>query len=394
MLTLAFCALAWSFLAAQSDYKPMLELTRFRWINGWYDNNMGKELNYMYDTVVENRQLKVYNFHHEGWAFLNNREYLREDVQERKVWQCYPGNDTIPYSEFLLYDFSLEPGDTLSLDYQSPDTFRLEYVHHIDTVQLLDGPHRRIVVYLWWEGSNYASVNGNQHYYDIIEGVGNLYMPLYSKTQSWYFTPLCAWRGDQPVVGACEVAQINCGAITIDSLINFNDYFQIQLSYGQSDWPVYAYKLMVMNMAGDTLAMSLYSSGNIQPNETVTDWIDTRENVTDLPNPARVIIIDQLTQQQCEVLFTTTGLRHTPVSEWLKVYPNPSDGQFQVEVPDDFEVARIDLFDAQGRNCAIQADRNTATLRITTGQLKPGIYSLLLLSTDGKTSAARILVGR
>ncbi|MBK8706483.1 MAG: T9SS type A sorting domain-containing protein [Saprospiraceae bacterium] len=396
MLTLALSPVALHFVTAQSDYRPMLELTRFRWINGWYDNNMGKELNYLYDTTVENRQLKVYRFDHEGWSFQNSLYYFREDVQEKKVWQCYTGNDTIPYAEYLLYDFSLQTGDTLDIDYQDPEHFKLIYVHHVDTIQLLDGPYRRIAVYRWWEGSTYPSLNGNQPYYDLVEGVGNLYMPFYSEAQAWdMFTPICAWRGDIPVTGDCEIAQINCDALQIDSLsFESPGTFYLQMSYGQADWPIHASKLMILSEQGDTLAFSNYSSGNLLPNETIEGWIWTEDIIPVLPDLVRVIVIDQLTQQQCEILFGTTGLDDTPGRELLRVYPNPAAGEFQVELPAGFEVAGILLFDAQGRRYAVEANKDAASLRIVVGNIPPGMYSLTLLAADGSSRIARVAIAR
>jgi len=395
MLTLALSPLALHFVTAQSDYRPMLELTRFRWINGWYDNNMGKELNYLYDTTVENRQLKVYRFDHEGWSFQNSLYYFREDVQEKKVWQCYTGNDTIPYSEYLLYDFSLQTGDTLSFDYQGPGNFRLEYVHHVDTIQLLDGPYRRIAVYRWWEGSNYPTLNGNYPYYDLVEGVGNLYMPLYADAQPWdMFTPICAWRGDIPVTGACEMAQINCDVLHIDSMSLESGAIYVKLSYGQADWPIYAYKIFLLNEQGDTLVASSYSPGHLQPNNTVEDWMWDEGEINVLPNPVRVIVKDQLTNQQCEILYGTTGLNNTPERELLRVYPNPAAGEFQVELPAGFEVAGIQLFDAQGRRYAVEANKDATSLRIAVGNIPPGMYSLTLLAADGSSHIARVAIAR
>lgn len=394
MLTLALSSIALNFLAAQSDYRPMLEITRFRWINGWYDNYSGKELNYLYDTLVENRQLKVYYFHHEKYPYQNGNEYFREDIQQRKVWLCSPGNNSTPYSESLLYDFSHQVGDTLLFQDLGAGKFKLEYVHHIDSIQLLDGQYRRIRIYRWWEGTNDLNLNGNYPLYDLVEGIGNLYMPFFSDARPWdVFTPICAWRGEEPVAGACEVAQINCDAITIDSiLIITSNLLQVFLSYGQADWPIHAFKLRVLGEDGDTLALSLFTQGHINPNHSLSRLISTTQAIEELPDVVKVIIIDQLINQQCELLYGTTGLHDVPVSESLRVYPNPTAGEFQVELPLDFVVDNILLFDAHGRPHIAATYNDRTFVRISTSNLTTGVYSLFLIASDGSRRSARVVV--
>lgn len=386
------------FLSAQSDYMPMLELTRFRWVNGSLDNFVPRELNYQYDTIIDAQQTKVYQYDHQ-WPSQDRLVYLREDVQLKKVWRYVPGNEFLmPYEE-LLYDFSLQPGDTVSLNYEDPDHFVLKYVHHFDTIHLLDGPHRRLVIYRWQEGNSYPPSNGHHYEFDWIEGVGNIYRPLNSQVgqgPAWpYHSPICAWRGTQPVVGDCEVAFIDCDALQLDSVGVSSGTFQIDLSYSEADWPIHAHILVLLNEEGDTLAVSNFSAGTLYPNQSVTQWAwleHSTQVFNELPDPLKVVVIDQLTGDYCELWYGTTGLANIFEGEQPSAYPNPTSGNFQILLPEDTQIVKCIMVDMQGKKSPAAVSQNDSLLFINSPALAPGIYIIMLLSKNGNQYAVRVVL--
>ncbi|WP_375719718.1 T9SS type A sorting domain-containing protein [Saccharicrinis sp. FJH54] len=93
--------------------------------------------------------------------------FIREDTVEKKVYtlNSYFDEDNI---EYLTYDFSLEPGDSLDISYLLPDVkIVLDTIH---SIQLMDGTQRKKFVF----NDLYTPVN---YYY--IEGIGGVSSLLY-----------------------------------------------------------------------------------------------------------------------------------------------------------------------------------------------------------------------
>jgi len=113
------------------------------------------------DTVYK----KIYNLRRDIFCsdiIIQGSEYngaIREDTMNQKVY--YKG--TINASEQLLYDYSLEIGDTLQTNWYSP--YYGVYVTSIDTLTTLDGVQRRI-----WHLDCVTPFDG---WPQIIEGIGS-----------------------------------------------------------------------------------------------------------------------------------------------------------------------------------------------------------------------------
>ncbi len=79
------------------------------------------------------------------WAFDNTNiqdiAFLREDTTLQKVWAFDPNLGT----EYLLFDFSLIPGDTLITSSITPSGQDTMIVDSVDVIQLLDGSFRKII---------------------------------------------------------------------------------------------------------------------------------------------------------------------------------------------------------------------------------------------------------
>jgi hypothetical protein len=75
-----------------------------------------------------------------GNTIIESWLYIREDVDERKVYLYDSDNDG---TEGLIYDFSLNTGDTLNYDYPSWGAVEIEVIS-IESVQLVNGEERKI----------------------------------------------------------------------------------------------------------------------------------------------------------------------------------------------------------------------------------------------------------
>ena len=87
---------------------------------------------------------------------------MREDVSEKKVWQ-YEGVE-----DNLLYDFSLEIGDSIFFELIDQDMV----VENITYEVLQDGEIHRVI---WFPSSIFWFLCINDYRDCWIEGIGNIY---------------------------------------------------------------------------------------------------------------------------------------------------------------------------------------------------------------------------
>lgn len=158
------------------------------------------------DTIINSKQYaKVYLPNNEWWPYA----YLRED--SGKVYLKYEYESEFPYygganwgpeyfidtTEFVLYDFNLQVGDTFTtrihkcIDISNPTQDSIQRLHYfvltqIDTVTLNNGISRKRLhlenTEVPW-GDNYA-----QTYYSTewIEGIGSTFTFFYNEYDSYY----------------------------------------------------------------------------------------------------------------------------------------------------------------------------------------------------------------
>lgn len=93
-------------------------------------------------------------------AVLMDTIYLREDIEARKVYKIVNGED------FLLYDFSLQQGDFITVK-------EVLYQASVDEVPVGDGMRKRITL------ESVPLFNGSHVYQRWIEGVGSNAHPFY-----------------------------------------------------------------------------------------------------------------------------------------------------------------------------------------------------------------------
>lgn len=94
-----------------------------------------------------------------------------------------------------------------------------------------------------------------------------------------------------------------------------------------------------------------------------------------------------------EVMVPLVGLEENNLDEFVRVYPNPNDGSFSLEIKNYKEVNRIRLLDATGQlvKNVLSASPQQARLSIDLGDIKSGIYFLEILS-DTDVIVKRVLI--
>lgn len=76
----------------------------------------------------------------------------------------------------------------------------------------------------------------------------------------------------------------------------------------------------------------------------------------------------------------------------LEVYPNPSDGQFQLNIHAKFESGKVELRDVSGKIISVQKlTKNQPILRTDVSHLKAGMY-LLIVEVDNKIKTEKIVL--
>ncbi len=125
--------------------------------------------------------------------------FLREDTSEQKVYILNLGLDS---TEFLLYDFSLELGDTFHFHYEEFNG--VLFTTSVDSVFLGDSIWRkRIEVIGEFSGQSRA----------FIEGIGNMYFGVIHGDYytDAYYRLLCYRDKQMPIFGPCNMFSTDIG---------------------------------------------------------------------------------------------------------------------------------------------------------------------------------------
>ena len=118
------------------------------------------------DTSFNNYNYKILN----GFHYISKTFWIRENIQEQKIYMSYE-NPGFERREVLLYDFSLELGDTITLTNPispfstNPSDFSVD---SIEFILLNNDYHKKITL---------SSINNTINESPIwIEGIGSLSM--------------------------------------------------------------------------------------------------------------------------------------------------------------------------------------------------------------------------
>lgn len=151
--------------AFSQSYQPMLD-ERAEWHLTWCDQSCKTEVYYTDGDTIDNGQLyKVLN----GFHYISRAFWLREDIASQRVWLSLI-IDT-KRQEFLLYDFSLQVGDSIAM-YNPISPFpRNGGTYVVDSIiprLLLDGNYHRF----YYFSATLSVQNPQQPIW--VEGLGSL----------------------------------------------------------------------------------------------------------------------------------------------------------------------------------------------------------------------------
>ena len=155
---------------------------------------------------------KTYKYEAKGDTIINDFEYTklyfypandsdnksgykgayRIDIENERIYFIDKNDNT----ESLLYDFSLVPGDTITISGTNYDPFNLVCLD--TTTILVNGvPHKKLLVY------SYLS-NGTECYTTWVRGIGSLRMPIETDwfcaaSFEWMFDLTCFFYKDEQI---------------------------------------------------------------------------------------------------------------------------------------------------------------------------------------------------
>jgi len=160
-----------------------------------------------YHKLVQSQMFYQY-FCIEMFYNLGYKGAFRNEVEEKKVWYVPPGEE----SEVLLYDFSLQLGDTLPASYIIPE--QMYYVEGIDSVEIGDSYRKKYVI---------KSIDQFELPKSIIEGIGGDHffeeITMWFNGESGYFFN-CVNIGDSlgyPAGGSCDEIIVSSKDVIYDS---------------------------------------------------------------------------------------------------------------------------------------------------------------------------------
>jgi hypothetical protein len=78
---------------------------------------------------------------------------------------------------------------------------------------------------------------------------------------------------------------------------------------------------------------------------------------------------------------TVIGLKHNAEMSWdIRVHPNPFSNEFTFFAKDVFQKVDLRMFDLLGKEVGLNINRSESAIKVTTGELTPGIYFLEIRS--------------
>ncbi len=75
----------------------------------------------------------------------------------------------------------------------------------------------------------------------------------------------------------------------------------------------------------------------------------------------------------------------------FKLYPNPSSGKINVEIPNDLKIARLEICDLIGRIVHVENNISKKKIEFDLGNITKGIYFVNLIDSNGMSCAKRVV---
>ena len=144
------------------------------------------------DTVINNFKYKRIIVELNGELFNNTTLFIREDTTARKVYL------NANFIEFVLYDFSLEVGDTAP-HYSVTQQFPI--VQSIDTINI-GGMLRKVINFSHSNAIDVEFRNGTNYQQELswIEGIGSTQGFLFPFVESGYSNVLVCYSSNDSVI--------------------------------------------------------------------------------------------------------------------------------------------------------------------------------------------------
>lgn len=169
-----------------------------------FDYSSGSCMGYCYsydnimkgDTTIGLYSYKVFN------VYFGNVGAIRQDISSKKVYYYSFSTN----SEYLLYDFNLNVGDTIPHNwYGNRDFSDSIFVEAIDSVVINSNWRKKYILNI--DGQTYAS--------EIIEGLGNIYGPASPLRLCICFIKLICFKGDGIIQFTQSSPFSNCNNLTV-----------------------------------------------------------------------------------------------------------------------------------------------------------------------------------
>ena len=184
--------------ANAQEYHPLLNNTSWV-VSDWVSCCRQPYVRQIAPSVTEEMGTFTYHKFRNPFPFSGvDTVYVREDVMERKVYRHHP-----QHGDVLIYDFSLEDGDQITLDMHNIYG-EITFNAAVDEIACNVGNRKRIVL------SSVEQYNGHTFQQTWIEGVGSPAHPLYPAANMYnvlssgggtVYTTRCAFQDQEHIYG-------------------------------------------------------------------------------------------------------------------------------------------------------------------------------------------------
>ena len=191
-------------------YLPMFENTSWTMLEAVFETCFGYTLNNIKDTIIGEKTYRKFSQERVELVmsddmYARQTHFLREDIEERRIYKY----NTRKERDTLLYDFSLQVGDSLPGDYTLCILKNISYIENA-------GITRR----------KYSFVDTAGDSVIWIEGIGNIINPIisYRRAEAWYTGAriLCVENEQETVYDIGDFYSFTCDKVkhSMDSILH------------------------------------------------------------------------------------------------------------------------------------------------------------------------------
>ena len=147
----------------------------------------------------------------------------------------------------------------------------------------------------------------------------------------------------------------------------------------------------------DTAQVEVVGYNLYKNEELIGEMLDTESFAYDYPDETgeyaycvEAVFADSCTgRKACDTIKATAGINASELSDFIRIYPNPTKAKLHVESPK--KIINVRCYNLKGtRIFRRQKERKSFTL--PTHRLRPGMYYLHFVSEEGRTGVKKIVV--